>query len=159
MTIFEVKITTSEVKMTTWKVKMTTSKVKLTIFGVKMTTSKVKLTTSEVKLTTEKLLVKANDYVICHLTSNDLQMTGHLSFSHLRSFRSLAITGLMEPKGFLCAILDYLVNIQNNLLQEAMAIPSGTCRSLKFLGEPVVTKPMGITFNLCVLIMEIPKIL
>src|SRR5437763_1095651 len=45
-----------------------------------------------VKLITEKLLVKANDHVICHLTSNDLQMTGHLSFSHLRSFRSLAIT-------------------------------------------------------------------
>ena len=57
-----------------------------------MATFRVKLTTLEVKLITEKLLVKANDHVICHLTSNDLQMTGHLSFSHLRSFRSLAIT-------------------------------------------------------------------
>src|ERR1043166_3102963 len=92
LTTFGVKMTTSKVKLTTFGVKMTTSKVKLTTFGVKLTTSEVKITTSEVKLTTEKLLVKANDYVICHLTSNDLQMTGHLSFSHLRSFRSLAIT-------------------------------------------------------------------
>src|SRR5688572_25248187 len=42
----------------------------------------------------------------------------------------------MEPKDtefLLCSILGYLVNLQNNFLQEVMTIPPGTCRSLKFL--------------------------
>ena len=49
------------------------------------------------------------------------------------------VFGLMEPKDtgiFLCAILDYLVNLQNNFLQEVVAITPGSCRSLKFLDEP-----------------------
>jgi hypothetical protein len=49
------------------------------------------------------------------------------------------VFGLMEAKDagiYLCAILDYLVNLQNNFLKEVIAIPPGTCRSLKFLDEP-----------------------
>ena len=49
------------------------------------------------------------------------------------------VLGLMEQKDagiFLCAILFYLVEIQNNFLQEVMAILPGTCKSLKFLDEP-----------------------
>uniref|UniRef100_U9UDW4 Uncharacterized protein n=1 Tax=Rhizophagus irregularis (strain DAOM 181602 / DAOM 197198 / MUCL 43194) TaxID=747089 RepID=U9UDW4_RHIID len=45
----------------------------------------------------------------------------------------------MEPKDtgiLLCAILDFLVDLQNKFLEEVMSIPPGTCRSLKFLDEP-----------------------
>ncbi|PKC05361.1 hypothetical protein RhiirA5_485721 [Rhizophagus irregularis] len=48
------------------------------------------------------------------------------------------IFGLVEPKDaaiFLCAILDYLVDLQNQFLQEVIVIPPGTCKSLKFLDE------------------------
>ena len=47
------------------------------------------------------------------------------------------VLGLMELKGagiFLCTILFYLVEIQNNFLQEVMEILRGTCRTLKFFG-------------------------
>ena len=50
----------------------------------------------------------SNDQVICHLTSNDPQMTGHLSFSHLRSFKWLVNTAKSrlqeghERKGRIC---------------------------------------------------------
>ncbi|RGB29598.1 hypothetical protein C1646_713138, partial [Rhizophagus diaphanus] len=49
------------------------------------------------------------------------------------------VFGLMEPKDtgiLLCAILDFLVDLQNNFLEEVMLMPPGTCRSLKFLNEP-----------------------
>jgi hypothetical protein len=48
------------------------------------------------------------------------------------------IFGLMEQKDagiFLCAILYYLIDIQNKFLQEVIGIPPGTCKSLKFLDE------------------------
>ncbi|RIA83495.1 hypothetical protein C1645_786218 [Glomus cerebriforme] len=46
------------------------------------------------------------------------------------------IYGLMEGKDegiFLCAILEYLINIQNYFLGEIMLIPPGTCGTLRFL--------------------------
>ena len=52
-------------------------------------------------------IISSNDYVICHLTSNDLQMTGHLSFSHLRSFRSLTITAEYSKNEFLTWFPNY----------------------------------------------------
>jgi hypothetical protein len=33
---------------------------------------------------------------------------------------------------FLCAILDYLIDIQNNFLEKVMLIPPGTCKSQVF---------------------------
>jgi hypothetical protein len=48
------------------------------------------------------------------------------------------VLGLIEQKDagiFLCAILYYLVELQNNFLLEVMAIPVGACRSLRFLDE------------------------
>jgi len=54
-------------------------------------------------------------------------------------FDCQVVLGLMEPKDagiFLCGILKYLVELQNDFLKEVMAIPPGTCRSLKFLDEP-----------------------
>ncbi|RGB42624.1 hypothetical protein C1646_786064 [Rhizophagus diaphanus] len=48
------------------------------------------------------------------------------------------IFGLVESKDagiFLCFILDYLVDLQNQFLQEVIVIPPGTCKSLKFLDE------------------------
>ncbi|CAG8459689.1 1476_t:CDS:10, partial [Ambispora leptoticha] len=49
---------------------------------------------------------------------------------------SSIILGLVEPKGeslYLCAILDYLVSLQNEFLQEVVTIPPGNCSSLRFL--------------------------
>ncbi|CAG8439539.1 3367_t:CDS:10 [Acaulospora colombiana] len=53
------------------------------------------------------------------------------------------IMGLMEPEDdgvYLCAIIEYLVSLQNEFLQEIMVIPPGTCRSLKFLEESLEAK-------------------
>src|SRR5438034_5570183 len=55
------------------------------------------------------------------------------------AYKLPVVFGLMEPKDAgipLCAILDFLVNLQNKFLEEVMSIPPGTCRSLKFLDEP-----------------------
>jgi hypothetical protein len=55
---------------------------------------------------------------------------------NLRSPISLA---LVEPKDsgvFLCAILEYLIGLQNNFLQEVLSIPIGSSYALKFLEEP-----------------------
>ncbi|RIA93442.1 hypothetical protein C1645_819410, partial [Glomus cerebriforme] len=62
-------------------------------------------------------------------------------------YRLPVVLGLMEPKDtgiLLCAILDYLVNLQNNFLQEVMKIPPGTCRSLKFLDEPTFSSEQTV---------------
>ncbi|RIB19825.1 hypothetical protein C2G38_2141452 [Gigaspora rosea] len=51
---------------------------------------------------------------------------------------STIVFGLMEGRDtgiFLCAILEYLITLQNNFLQEVMAIPGGSCHSLNFLRE------------------------
>ncbi|RIB28541.1 hypothetical protein C2G38_2028448 [Gigaspora rosea] len=51
---------------------------------------------------------------------------------------SLIVFGLMEPKDtgvYLCAILEYLIGLQNNFLQEVAEIRPGTCNSLKFLED------------------------
>ncbi|PKY42427.1 hypothetical protein RhiirA4_397377 [Rhizophagus irregularis] len=66
----------------------------------------------------------------CHQLPND---------KPIMSYNLPVVFGLMEPKDagiFLCAILDYLVNLQNNFLKEVIEIPPGTCKSLKFLDEP-----------------------
>ncbi|PKC16815.1 hypothetical protein RhiirA5_347172 [Rhizophagus irregularis] len=55
------------------------------------------------------------------------------------TYKLPVVFGLMEPKDtgiLLCAILDFLVDLQNKFLEEVMSIPPGTCRSLKFLDEP-----------------------
>jgi hypothetical protein len=55
------------------------------------------------------------------------------------AYKLPVVFALMEPKDTgipLCAILDFLVNLQNKFLGEVMSIPPGTCRSLKFLDEP-----------------------
>ncbi|CAH1767289.1 15726_t:CDS:2, partial [Entrophospora sp. SA101] len=47
--------------------------------------------------------------------------------------------GLVEEKDtgiFICAIINYLVGLQNNFLLEITTIPNGSCKSLKFLEEP-----------------------
>ncbi|RIA84473.1 hypothetical protein C1645_742305 [Glomus cerebriforme] len=49
------------------------------------------------------------------------------------------VYGLMEGKDegiYLCAIIEYLINIQNNFLREVMAIIPGSCNSLRFLQSP-----------------------
>jgi hypothetical protein len=54
------------------------------------------------------------------------------------------VLGLIEQKDegiFLCAILHYLINLQNNFLLEVMEIPPGTCRSLRFLDEATFVWP------------------
>jgi hypothetical protein len=51
------------------------------------------------------------------------------------AYKLPVVFGLMEQKdagNFLCAILDFLVGLQNKFLEEVMSIPPGTCRSLKF---------------------------
>src|ERR1700722_4474678 len=51
------------------------------------------------------------------------------------------VFGLMEQNDsgiFLCAILYHLVSLQNKFLQEVLEIPPRTCRSLKFLDEPIL---------------------
>ncbi|CAG8523422.1 10645_t:CDS:10, partial [Racocetra fulgida] len=48
------------------------------------------------------------------------------------------VFGLMEGRDtgiYLCAILEYLITLQNNFLQEVMTIPGGSCPSLNFLRE------------------------
>ncbi|CAG8450066.1 601_t:CDS:10, partial [Dentiscutata heterogama] len=48
------------------------------------------------------------------------------------------VFGLVEPKDtgvYLCAILEYLIGLQNNFLQEVAEINPGTCNSLKFLED------------------------
>jgi hypothetical protein len=55
------------------------------------------------------------------------------------AYKLPVVFALMEPKNtgiLLCAILDFLVNLQNKFLGEVMSIPPGTCRPLKFLDEP-----------------------
>ena len=101
---------------------------------------------------TEKLLVKANDHVICHLTSNDLQMTGHLSFSHLRSFRSLAITAsdrnILANFVKACSLLtcriiniDMLSQAHNRLLQVALLIEEN-------YGQEFITPNIHLSFHI-----------
>jgi hypothetical protein len=54
---------------------------------------------------------------------------------NLKSFISLA---LVEPKDsgvYLCAILEYLIGLQNNFLQEVLSIPTEHSKALKFLEE------------------------
>src|SRR6266498_6051594 len=56
----------------------------------------------------------------------------------LMNYELSVVFGLMEPKDtgvFLCAILDYLVTLQNNFLREVVKIPPGNYGSLKFLDE------------------------
>ncbi|CAG8679399.1 1700_t:CDS:1, partial [Scutellospora calospora] len=46
------------------------------------------------------------------------------------------VFGLVEGKNegiFLCAVLEYLVNLQNEFLHDVMNIQPGTCHSLKFI--------------------------
>ncbi|RIB04310.1 hypothetical protein C2G38_2222712 [Gigaspora rosea] len=46
------------------------------------------------------------------------------------------VFGLIEAKDsgiYLCAIIEYLVNIQNRFLEDVISIPDETCSSLKFL--------------------------
>ncbi|PKC59724.1 hypothetical protein RhiirA1_492293 [Rhizophagus irregularis] len=65
----------------------------------------------------------------CHELPNEKPVMG---------YNLPVIFGLVEPKDagiFLCAILDYLVDLQNQFLQEVIVIPPGTCKSLKFLDE------------------------
>ncbi|RIA99608.1 hypothetical protein C1645_849990 [Glomus cerebriforme] len=67
----------------------------------------------------------------CHELPNDKPIMG---------YNLPVVFGLIEPKDvgiFLCAILEHLVSLQNNFLKEVMAIPPGTCRSLKFLDESI----------------------
>ncbi|CAG8435114.1 11795_t:CDS:10, partial [Scutellospora calospora] len=48
------------------------------------------------------------------------------------------IMGLVEAKDnsiYLCAILEYLITLQNNFLQDVMTIPPGSCRALKYLEQ------------------------
>ncbi|CAB4390800.1 unnamed protein product [Rhizophagus irregularis] len=55
------------------------------------------------------------------------------------AYKLPVVFGLMEQKDagiFLCAILDFLVGLQNKFLEEVLSIPPGTCRSLEFLDEP-----------------------
>ncbi|CAG8443124.1 10027_t:CDS:10 [Scutellospora calospora] len=54
------------------------------------------------------------------------------------NINSTIVFGLMEGRDtgiYLCAILEYLITLQNNFLQEVMAIPGGSCHSLNFLRE------------------------
>ncbi|GBC14226.1 hypothetical protein GLOIN_2v1789429 [Rhizophagus irregularis DAOM 181602=DAOM 197198] len=65
----------------------------------------------------------------CHELPNEKPVMG---------YNLPVIFGLVEPRDagiFLCAILDYLVDLQNQFLQEVILIPPGTCKSLKFLDE------------------------
>ncbi|GBC10143.1 hypothetical protein RclHR1_09380003 [Rhizophagus clarus] len=55
--------------------------------------------------------------------------------------------GLIEPKDtgiYICAILDFLVNIQNEFLEEVMTIPPETCTSLKFLDEQIFSVEQAV---------------
>ncbi|CAG8590736.1 35426_t:CDS:2, partial [Racocetra persica] len=48
------------------------------------------------------------------------------------------IMGLIEEKDlslYLCAILEYLIGLQNNFLQDVMTIPPGSCKALRFLEQ------------------------
>lgn len=61
-------------------------------------------------------------------------------FIDLISHVSLA---LVEPKDsgvYLCAILEYLIRLQNDFLQEILNIPIGHCKALKFSEEPYFIK-------------------
>ncbi|KAF0487084.1 e3 ubiquitin-protein ligase [Gigaspora margarita] len=48
------------------------------------------------------------------------------------------IMGLVEAKDlsiYICAILEYLIGLQNNFLRDVITIPPGSCGSLKFLEQ------------------------
>ncbi|CAG8520660.1 9110_t:CDS:2, partial [Scutellospora calospora] len=50
------------------------------------------------------------------------------------------VFGLVEAKDsgiYLCAIIEYLINLQNNFLEDVISIPDETCLSLKFLQNAV----------------------
>ncbi|GES94812.1 hypothetical protein GLOIN_2v1481157 [Rhizophagus clarus] len=69
------------------------------------------------------------------------------------TYKLPVVFGLMEPKDtgiFLCAILNFLINLQNKFLEEVMSLPPGACSSLKFLDEP--------TFNVEQTVSSISKI-
>ncbi|CAG8642652.1 4079_t:CDS:2, partial [Dentiscutata heterogama] len=56
----------------------------------------------------------------------------------LIDLNSPVVLGLIEPVNsgvYLCAILDYLIGLQNEFLQDVMTIPSESWNSLKFLDE------------------------
>ncbi|CAG8500227.1 5896_t:CDS:1 [Cetraspora pellucida] len=51
------------------------------------------------------------------------------------------VFGLLEPVNeslFLCAAIDFLVQLQNAFLNEVVEIPLKTCQSLKFLEKPTI---------------------
>ncbi|CAJ0853279.1 18836_t:CDS:2 [Entrophospora sp. SA101] len=55
------------------------------------------------------------------------------------SLDSPIVFAIVEEKDtgiFICAIINYLVTLQNNFLQEITKIPNGSCKSLKFLEKP-----------------------
>ncbi|KAF0550869.1 e3 ubiquitin-protein ligase [Gigaspora margarita] len=57
------------------------------------------------------------------------------------------IMGLIEakdPSFYLCAILEYLIDMQNNFLRDVMTIP-GSCKSLKFLEQHSFDAEEGIS--------------
>ncbi|GES90916.1 hypothetical protein GLOIN_2v1785271 [Rhizophagus clarus] len=75
-------------------------------------------------------VISSVDRYQCHELPDDKPVIGD---------DSPVVFGLVEQKDsgiFLCAILYYLINIQNKFLQEVIEIPPGTCKSLKFLDEP-----------------------
>ncbi|CAG8481554.1 7050_t:CDS:10 [Ambispora leptoticha] len=54
------------------------------------------------------------------------------------------VFGLVEGKDaglFLCAALEYLVDLQNRFLRDVMNIPPGTCHSLKFIEQQTGLEP------------------
>ncbi|CAG8500146.1 9201_t:CDS:10 [Diversispora eburnea] len=63
-------------------------------------------------------------------------------------YDSPIVFGLIEPKDsgiYICAILEYLINLQNRFIQEVIDIPSGTSLSLKFMDEVPFEKMDTIT--------------
>ncbi|CAG8448575.1 852_t:CDS:2 [Dentiscutata erythropus] len=64
------------------------------------------------------------------------------------SYSSSVMFGLAEEKDvgiYLCAIISYLTELQNQFLDETIAIPFGLCRSLKFLETNVENIPSTST--------------
>ncbi|GBC08609.1 hypothetical protein RclHR1_08250006 [Rhizophagus clarus] len=75
------------------------------------------------------MINKVNRYQCHELPKSKPQITDKLSI----------IYGLIEGKDegiYLCAILEYLINIQNAFLGKIMLISPGSCDSLRFLQSP-----------------------
>ncbi|RIA83302.1 hypothetical protein C1645_834051 [Glomus cerebriforme] len=64
---------------------------------------------------------------------------------NLKSPISLALVESKDSGVFLCAILEYLIGLQNNFLQEVLTIPIGHSKALKFLEESYFIQ--GNTFS------------